>query len=166
MIAFCLVCMYLCVSVCQFLASFSLFWQLLRCAYKRIVNIIKVCIERNNMQVELIRFRKQNVALIDTFATDVFTLGKVVPIYACSIVITSNYTLIVFVVFVFKCLRSLQHVSRVCCKDRVQIFEICTLMNGGNFRSGYIRERRVIAIRDISLLFCSHGKSFQHVPVR
>ena len=32
--------------------------QLLRCAHKRIVNIKKVYIERNNMQVELIRFDK------------------------------------------------------------------------------------------------------------
>ena len=32
--------------------------QLLRCAHKRIANIFKVYIERNNMQVELIRFRK------------------------------------------------------------------------------------------------------------
>ena len=34
------------------------FWQLLRCAHKRIVNIMKVYIERNNIQVELIEFRK------------------------------------------------------------------------------------------------------------
>ena len=34
------------------------FGQLLRCAHKRIVNIMKVYIERNNIQVELIRFRK------------------------------------------------------------------------------------------------------------
>ena len=33
--------------------------QLLCCARKRIVNIMKVHIERNNMQVELIRFRKK-----------------------------------------------------------------------------------------------------------
>ena len=33
------------------------FGQLLRCAHKRIVNIMKVYIERNNMQVELVRFR-------------------------------------------------------------------------------------------------------------
>ena len=36
------------------------FGQLLRCAHKRIVNIMKVYIERNNMQDELIRFRKNN----------------------------------------------------------------------------------------------------------
>ena len=33
------------------------FGKPLRCVGKRIVNIIKVYIERNNMQVELIRFR-------------------------------------------------------------------------------------------------------------
>ena len=35
------------------------FGQLLHCARKRIVNIIKVYIERINMQVEVIRFRKK-----------------------------------------------------------------------------------------------------------
>ena len=33
------------------------FGQLLRCVHKRIVNIMKVYIERKNMQFELIRFR-------------------------------------------------------------------------------------------------------------
>ena len=33
----------------------------LRCAHKRIVNIMKVYIERNNLQVELIRFRNMVV---------------------------------------------------------------------------------------------------------
>ena len=36
-------------------------------------------------------------------------------------------------VFVFKCLRSLQRVSRVCRKYCLQIVDICTFMNGGNF---------------------------------
>ncbi len=35
------------------------FGQMLRCAHKRIVNIMKVYIERNNIQVELIRFRQK-----------------------------------------------------------------------------------------------------------
>ena len=35
------------------------FGQLLRCAHKRIVNIMKVYIKRNNIQVVLIRFRKK-----------------------------------------------------------------------------------------------------------
>ena len=39
--------------VCQLLASLTSFGQLLRCAHKRIVNIMKVYIERNNMHVEL-----------------------------------------------------------------------------------------------------------------
>ena len=58
------------------------FGQQLRCAHKRIVNRIKVYIERNNMQVELIRFRKKISPLFTfTFAkrefkvTRVFTLG-------------------------------------------------------------------------------------------
>ena len=34
------------------------FGQLLRCADTRIVNIMKLCVEMNNAQVELIRFRK------------------------------------------------------------------------------------------------------------
>ncbi len=36
------------------------FGKLLRCAHKRIANIMKVYIERNNIQVELIRFRKNS----------------------------------------------------------------------------------------------------------
>ena len=42
----------------QLRTSFTSSGQLLHCAHKRIVNIMKVYIERNNMQVELIRFRK------------------------------------------------------------------------------------------------------------
>ena len=34
------------------------FGQMLRCAHKRIVNIMKVYMDRSNIQVELIRFRK------------------------------------------------------------------------------------------------------------
>ena len=50
-------CFYVkCVFVCQLRASFTSFGQLLGCAHKRIVNIMKVYIETftNNMQVELI----------------------------------------------------------------------------------------------------------------
>ena len=36
------------------------------CAHKRIVNIMKLYIERNNIQVELIRFRKQ-ISTLFTF---------------------------------------------------------------------------------------------------
>ena len=38
---------------------FVRFGQLLRCAHKRIVNIMKVYIERKNMQVQLIPFRTE-----------------------------------------------------------------------------------------------------------
>ena len=45
-------------DVVAFIASFTYFGDLLRCPHKRIVTITKVCIARNNIQVELIRFRK------------------------------------------------------------------------------------------------------------
>ena len=45
--------------VCQLLASFTSFGPLLRCAYKCIVNIMKVYIEKNNVQGAFIRFRKK-----------------------------------------------------------------------------------------------------------
>ena len=64
------VCDNVCMYVCQLSASFTYFGQLLRCAPKRIVNIMKVYIKRNNMQVELIRFRKK----ISTLFT--FTFAK------------------------------------------------------------------------------------------
>ena len=43
-----------CSSVCYLPVCFG---QLLRCAHERIINIMKVYIERNNTQVELIRLR-------------------------------------------------------------------------------------------------------------
>ena len=46
--------------MCQLRASFTSFEQLLLCAHKRIVNIMKMYIEGNNMQVKLIRFRKKD----------------------------------------------------------------------------------------------------------
>ena len=46
--------LFVCLSVLRFLE----FVLVLRYAVKRIVNIMKVSIERNNLQVELIRFRK------------------------------------------------------------------------------------------------------------
>ena len=52
-------CVCACVCVCIRSSLHSVrFGQLLRCAHERIVNIMKVYIERNNMQVELIRFTK------------------------------------------------------------------------------------------------------------
>ena len=44
--------------VCQFFALSSPFFQLLRYTGNRIVNIMKVYIKRNNLQVELIRYSK------------------------------------------------------------------------------------------------------------
>ena len=46
------------------------FGQLLRCAHKRVVNRIKVYIERSNMQVELIRFRKKKVDFIHVYVCE------------------------------------------------------------------------------------------------
>ena len=60
------------------------FGQMLCCAHKRIVNIMKVYIERKNVQVELIRFRKRYRLYSHLLlrgeefnATRVFTLGFV-----------------------------------------------------------------------------------------
>ena len=53
--------------VCQLGASFTSFRQLLRCANKRIVNLMKVYIESSNMHVELIRFVKK-ISTLFTFS--------------------------------------------------------------------------------------------------
>ena len=72
------------VSVYQILAAFSSLWAAVTLCtlYKRIVNVMKVYIERKNMQVELMRFRKKYLIyshlLLRTEefnATRVFTLG-------------------------------------------------------------------------------------------
>ncbi len=61
MIAFYLVWLFGWVEVCSCVSDprFIQFALASCCAHKRIVNIMKVYIERNNMHVELIRFRKQ-----------------------------------------------------------------------------------------------------------
>ena len=58
------------------------FGQLLRCAHKRIVNVMKVYMERKNVQLELIWFRKKDriysrllFRTDEVNATRVFTLG-------------------------------------------------------------------------------------------
>ena len=64
------VCFYVCLFVSLFVSSslhLVCFGQLLRCADKRIVKIMKMYIERNNMQVELIRFRKKNTDFIHVY---------------------------------------------------------------------------------------------------
>ena len=66
------VCLRACGRVCvcmQLRTSFTSFGQPLRCAHKRIVNIIKVYIEMNYMHGELILFCKKISALFKyTFA--------------------------------------------------------------------------------------------------
>ena len=56
-----------CSSVCYLPVRFG---QLSCCSHKRIVNIMKVYIERNNMQVEIIRFRKKNVDFIHVYVCE------------------------------------------------------------------------------------------------
>ena len=71
-----------CMCVCIRSSLHSVrFGQLLRCAHKHIVNIMKVYIEMNNIQVGLIRFPKKTATLLTlatlkwkyTFGSDVFT---------------------------------------------------------------------------------------------
>ena len=57
------------------------FEQLLRYGHKRIVNIMKEYFERNNMYVELIRFRKKNVDFIHVCEGQYFASLKTQ--YAC-----------------------------------------------------------------------------------
>ena len=92
------VCVWVCACVCVYVCIRSSlhsvrFGQLLRCAHKPIVNIMKAYIERNNMQVELIRFLK-NISPLFTFTFAKRGIQrdprvyawKVVTIEACSIV--------------------------------------------------------------------------------
>ena len=89
-------CMRACMCVCIRSSLHSVrFGQLLQCAHKCIVNIMKVYIKRNNKHVELIRFCKKISPLsIFTFAKrgiqrDPWVYDrKVVRTEACSIVIT------------------------------------------------------------------------------
>ena len=61
------------------------FGQLLRCAHKSIVNNMKLYIERNNIQVELIRFRKK-ISTLFTFAKRGIQRGR--RVYAWEVVRT------------------------------------------------------------------------------
>ncbi len=56
------------------------FAEVLRCPHKRIVTITKVYIARNNIHVELIRFRKKNSDFIDIGK---FEVGPVVSRLPC-----------------------------------------------------------------------------------
>ena len=53
-----MVCLFVCLIFVSYWPPFVHFGQLLVCADKRIVNIMKVYIERNNLQVELTRCYK------------------------------------------------------------------------------------------------------------
>ena len=57
----------MCVGMCL-RASFTYFGEVLRCPHKRIVTITEVYIARNNIHVEIIRFRKE-LAILLTFET-------------------------------------------------------------------------------------------------
>ena len=133
MIAFVYICVYVSSSFIQFV---------LGSCYPVAVNLnalntMNVYIERNSMQVELIRFSKtyrldsrcklrSRYILSQPMCLRMESRSNIIPV--------TNYTFkIVFFVFVFKCLCSLQHVSRVSRTYCVQIVEICTFMNGGNF---------------------------------
>ena len=61
------------------------FGHLLRCSHKRIVNIIKVHIERSNMQVKLIRFRKKIYPLF-TFTFAKLGIQRGPSVYAWKVV--------------------------------------------------------------------------------
>ena len=64
-------CSAVCVFVCNRSSLHSVrFGQLLRCAHKRIVNILKLYIEMKNMQVQLIPFRK-HIDFIDVWNFEV-----------------------------------------------------------------------------------------------
>ena len=57
------------------------FGQLLRCVHKRIVNIMKVYIERNHIRVELIRFRK-NIDFIHVYEAREFANHSMFTAYS------------------------------------------------------------------------------------
>ena len=139
------------------------FGQLFRCAQKRIVNIMKVYIERNNMQVELIRLRKQILSLL-TLETSKWILSQ--P--TCLRMESHSNIICLFDInhfklhfnrlfaFVFKYLRSLPHVSRVCRNACVQIVEICTFMNGGNFDVHTFASDAYVATISLLSVTCHH----------
>ena len=72
------------------------FGQLLCCAHP-IVDIMKVYIERNSMHVDLIRLRKQILALL-TLETSKWILSQptCLRMESRSILATSNYNLLLF----------------------------------------------------------------------
>ena len=69
------------VGLCHRAASFTYFGEVLRCPHKPIVTITKVYIARNNIHVELIRFRKNSNLL--TLETLKWELGPIVSRLLC-----------------------------------------------------------------------------------
>ena len=80
------------------MVRFSFLWnsvrfELLRCAHKSIVNIMKVTlvyIEKNNVQVELIRFRKKNSDFID-FTNFEVGIGPILSRPMCSLLSATSH---------------------------------------------------------------------------
>ena len=133
-------CVRTCVRACVrvFVRSslhFFRFGQLLRCEHKRIVNLMKVFMERNNLQVELIRFRKK-ILTIFRFKTSKRILSRpmclrmkshsnVCPFDSNDFKLQFNHFFrIRFQMFPFLTTRR---------KDCIQLFEIRTFINDGNF---------------------------------
>ena len=75
-------CEYVCMCVCQLCASSTSLGQLLLLAHKCIVNRIKVYIERNNMQVELIRFRKKYIDFFHVYEARKFATHAMFTAYS------------------------------------------------------------------------------------
>ena len=75
------VCFPVRVGLCHRAASFTYFGEVLRCPHKRIVTIKKVYIARNNIHLELIRFRKNGELL--TLETLKWELGRIVLRLVC-----------------------------------------------------------------------------------
>ena len=81
------VCVYMCYVCIRSLLHSVRHGQLLRCAHKRIVNNIKVYIERNNKQVELIRFRKK-ISPLFTFTFAKLGIQRDSRVYAWIVITT------------------------------------------------------------------------------
>ena len=80
----CICCMYVCMSARRFIQFVS--GSCYDVAAQHIINIMKVCIERNNMQVELIRVSKKYVDLIHVANFEVGIYFRHRCIYAWKVV--------------------------------------------------------------------------------
>ena len=80
-------CVHACVRLefgCLLPSLHSVHFELLRCAHKRIVNIMKVYIEKNYVEMELIRFRKKKSDFID-FTNFEVGIGPILSQPMCSL---------------------------------------------------------------------------------